>query len=74
MFGIFWEITRFGIIYMAKKKSSLMNSSSETSVIITHKTEVTDACSSTCWDFKCNKCIDQNVENGHLNSTELLIP
>ena len=47
-----------------------MDSSSETNVIITHKTEVTDACSSTCWDFKCNKCIDQNVENGHLNSTE----
>lgn len=48
MFDIYWEITRIGILYIWQKKiSSLMDSSSETSVIITHKTEVTDACSST---------------------------
>lgn len=45
MFDIYWEITR--IAYIWQKISSLMDSSSETSVIITHKTEVTDACSST---------------------------
>ena len=28
----------------------------------------------TCWDFDCNECIDQNLENGHLNNIELLIP
>ena len=54
MFDIHWEITRIGIIYTAKKKiSSLMDSSSETNVIITHKTEVTDACSSTGLSLFC---------------------